>query len=158
MSDKDRALEDRIARLEATSDIMRLKASYFSWCDRNDVDEIVRLFAEDSVLDLQRFGRHAGREQIRRHFESISKQFVFAAHLGANPIIDIVDETHAKGQWRLIIPATIRENNQNTAHWVLGAYDDTYVRVGGTWLFQEVMFHINFIEPHKGDWANSAVL
>jgi len=156
MSDLD--LARRIARLAAIEEIKQLKARYFDYCDHNyDPDGITRLFAEDGVFDGEQFGHHVGHEQIRAYFSRISGQIVFAAHLGLNPIIEVADDDHATGKWRLLMPATARVDGRNEARWLVGAYDDRYIRVSGVWLFEVVKLHVNLYEAHQGSWAESAV-
>jgi hypothetical protein len=148
----------RVARLTAIDEIKRLKARYFEYCDHNyDPDGITGLFAKDGVFDGEQFGRHVGHDQIRAYFSRISGQIVFAAHLGLNPIIEVADDDHATGRWRLIMPATTRANGKNEARWLVGAYDDRYVRVDGVWLFKIMKLHVNLFEPHHASWAETAV-
>ena len=83
---------------------------------------------------------------------------MFAAHLVLNPIVEVQDAEHATGKWRLIMPATFRSAGKNEARWLVAAYDDSFVRVDGTWMFKTLRVHVNFLEPHQGTWASSAVL
>jgi hypothetical protein len=154
----DLELGRHVARLEAIEEIKRLKARYFEYCDHDyDPDGITALFAKNGSFDGEQFGRHVGHDQIRAYFARISGQIVFAAHLGLNPIIEVLDEEHATGKWRLLMPATTRANGRNEARWLVGAYDDRYVRVGGVWLFEAMNLHVNLFEPHQGSWADTAV-
>src|SRR5581483_9614760 len=110
------ALEQRIARLEAIEEIKRLKARYCAYCDDGyDPDGIAGLFTEAGIWDGESFGRHVGRAEIRAFFARASGDITFAAHLVLNPIIDIADATHARGKWRLIMPATVRIDGRSVA-------------------------------------------
>ena len=55
-------------------------------------------------------------------------------------------------------PATFRSGGKNEARWLVAAYDDSFLRVNGTWMFKTLRVHVNFLEPHQGTWASSAVL
>ena len=152
-------LAERISRLETIEAIKQLKARYCAYCDDNyDPEGIGSLFVEDGIWDGERFGRYVGREQIKAFFRSISGEIVFAAHLVLNPIVEVQDAEHATGKWRLIMPATFRSDGKNEARWLVAAYEDSFVRVGGTWMFKTLRVHVNFLEPHQGTWASSAVL
>jgi len=152
-------LAERISRLETIEAIKQLKARYCAYCDDNyDPEGIGALFVEDGIWDGERFGRYVGREQIKAFFRSISGEIVFAAHLVLNPIVEVQDAEHATGTWRLIMPATFRSDGKNEARWLVAAYDDSFVRVKGTWMFKTLRVHVNFLEPHQGTWAASAVL
>ena len=153
-------LEERVARLEAVEAIKRLKARYCAYCDNNyDPEGLAGLFTQAGVWDGETFGRYVGRDEIKSFFQRTSGNIVFAAHLVLNPIIEIKDADHQTGKWRLIMPATAQEAGQRVARrWLIAAYDERYVRVGGTWLFEHLKLHVNFYEPHATGWAQSAVL
>ncbi|MFD2499277.1 nuclear transport factor 2 family protein [Rhizorhabdus histidinilytica] len=53
------SLEERIARLEAESEIRKLKARYLNACDAKDVDAIRACFTPDAELDYQPVGKSA---------------------------------------------------------------------------------------------------
>jgi hypothetical protein len=152
-------LAQRIARLDAIEAIKQLKARYCAYCDDNyDPEGIGALFVEDGIWDGERFGRYVGREEIKAFFRRVSGEIVFAAHLVLNPIIEVQDADHATARWRLIMPATFRTNGKNEARWLVVAYRDDHVRVNGVWMFKHMRIHVNFLEPHQGTWAASAVL
>ena len=153
------SVEERLARLEAVDEIMRLKARYCAYCDDGyDPDGIANLFTEDGIWDGQSFGRHVGREAIRSFFQRASSEITFAAHLVMNPVIDITGPGQATGKWRLIMPATVRlDDATSEARWLVNSYDERYVTVDGVWKFQTMKIHINFYAPHLGTWVETAV-
>jgi hypothetical protein len=156
MSDID--LKNQLGRLAAIEEIKQLKALYCEYCDHQyNPNGIASLFVEDGIWDGEQFGRYVGREQIKSFFSRVSGEIIFAAHLVLNPIIEIEDASHASGRWRLVMPATVRAEGKNEARWLLGAYDDRYVRVDGRWLFQSLKTHVNFFTAHLGSWAETAV-
>ena len=125
-------LEERVDRLESIEAIKRLKAVYCMYCDaKYDAEGICSLFTEDGVWDGgPSFGRYEGHDQIRKFFEGISGDIVFAAHLVLNPIIT-VEGNKAHGRWWLHMPCTaindagnsggplaaIRVRRRLCAHW-----------------------------------------
>src|ERR1051326_3519995 len=152
-------LADRISRLETIEPIKQLKARYCAYCDDNyDPEGIGSLFVENGIWDGERFGRYVGREQIKAFFRSISGEIVFAAHLVLNPIVEIPDGEHATGKWRLIMPATFRRDGKHAAGGVFPADEESLGRRGGKWMRETLRVHVNFLEPHQGTWAASAVL
>jgi hypothetical protein len=74
-----------------------------------------------------------------------------------NPVIGFVDDDTATGKWRLIEPASVNDEGRLDSRLLLAAYNDIYVRVGGTWLHQSVTVHVNFFEPLSKGWAHAAV-
>ncbi len=150
-----RTLEEQIARLTAIEDIKQLKARYCAYCDAQyDPDGLASLFVEDGVWDGgKEFGRYEGREAIRTFFRGVSGGLVFAAHLVLNPIIT-VSGSHATGQWRLIMPCTMKnEAGALEARWLLSAYDEQYVERDGRWLFQSLRVTTQFFAAHETGWA-----
>jgi hypothetical protein len=155
----EQTLERQIADLTAIEAIKKLKAQYCAYCDDHyDPEGIAGLFVEDGVWEGESFGHHVGREAIESFFRRISGEIVFAAHLVLNPIIDVEGMDRARGKWRLIMPATVRGADDNVAKWLVGAYDERYIRVDGVWMFQMLNFRINFYTPHLESWAGTAVL
>jgi hypothetical protein len=91
-------LERRVRALEDIEVIKQLKYRYADACDRGyDADALADLFTEDAVWDGGLFGRYEGREAIRRFFEGVSSDIVFATHYMMNPIITVEDD-QARGQ------------------------------------------------------------
>ena len=151
-------LERRVETLESIEAIKRLKHQYCAYCDDGyDADGIAAQFVEDGIWDGgDDFGRYQGREEIHAHFTRVSSQIVFAGHLVMNERIDVdLDSETARGQWWIIMPATIVMEGAKTAVWLLGEYDDSYVRRDGTWMFETLSVDIHFIKPHKDGWVEA---
>ena len=150
-------MEQRLARIEAIEEIRQLKHLYFAYCDDNyNPPGIAALFTEDGVWQGELFGNHVGRDAIRQHFERVSSDIVFAAHLGMNSIIEVDGDT-ATGKWRMIMPSVVMNGGAKEARWLLVAYEDVYAKVDGRWMFKSMSIHVNFYSPHLGDWADTAV-
>ena len=149
-------LERRVETLESIEAIKRLKHQYCAYCDDGyDADGIAAQFVEDGIWDGgEEFGRHEGRAAIHAHFARVSSQIVFAGHLVMNERIDVdLDNDSARGQWWIIMPATMVMEGVKTAVWLLGQYDDRYVRRDGTWMYQTLTVNIHFVKPHKDGWV-----
>ncbi len=148
-------LEARLDRMESIEAIKKLKHQYCAYCDDSyDPEGIASLFVEDGVWDGgAHFGRHEGHAAIKAHFSAVSSRIVFSAHLVLNERIT-VEGDRARAAWWIIMPATIvGEGGKRAASWLLGEYDDRYVRRGGTWLFERLTIDTHFVAPHAGGWA-----
>lgn len=67
-------LAQHIQTLESIEAIKQLKARYCALCDdQYDANGIASLFTEDAVWDGGNFGRHEGREAIRKFFQGASE-------------------------------------------------------------------------------------
>ncbi len=155
----DLSLEEKIHRLYASHEIKNLKALYCAYCDDNyNPRGLASLFTENAVWDGgPEFGRHSGRDAIRDFFANVSGSILFAAHLVMNPIIE-VSKDRATGQWRLIMPCTVREPNQEAeAKWLLSKYDEEYEFSDSKWLFSKMTVESQFYSGHKEGWAQDTI-
>ncbi len=149
------SLEVRVDRLESIEAIKKLKHIYMQHCDLGyPPEKLGPLFIDEAVWTSAVFGHHAGRKAIETFFGGISAQIVFAAHLAMNFIID-VDGDQASGQWRILMPCTMMEDGKQVSRWILGDYEERYVRRDGVWLFEKIDFLVNFNVPSLESWAGT---
>ena len=147
------SLEKRIDRLESIEAIKKLKHRYMNYCDLGyPPAKLGPLFIDDAVWSSKEFGVHPSRRALETFFAGISSQIVFAAHLAMNFIIE-VEGDHGTGKWRILMPCTMVENGKKVSRWLLGDYDEVYVRRNGVWLFKSIDFVVNFNVPFDQDWA-----
>ncbi len=147
------SLEARVDRLESIEAIKKLKHVYMQHCDLGYPPDLLGpLFVDEAVWTSAVFGHHAGRKAIEDFFGGISAQIVFAAHLAMNFIID-VEGDRASGQWRILMPCTMVEEGRQVSRWILGDYDERYLRQDGVWRFEKIDFLVNFNVPSLESWA-----
>jgi hypothetical protein len=125
------ALEARIARLEAESEIRRLKARYLNACDLKDVDAIRACFHPDAELDYAPMGKF-GLEQMIAVFTQIAVGSPIAdCHQIHNGEIEILDGGRACARWSLSF-ATY-DPRSGSFRLMSGIYDDEYADTGEGW-------------------------
>ena len=145
-------LERRITTLEDIEEIKQLKARYCAACDNGyDADRIVTLFTADGIWDGGEFGKVQGHAAIRTLFEGLDKLISFCQHNVMNPIIK-VDGDRAKADWYLWAPYISRRHND--LGWIVGRYEDDYVKIDGEWKFHQLRAIIRLNVPGEKDGYN----
>lgn len=154
MSTSTLTLEERIARLEAVQDIIKLKADYAAAVDRADLDGIVALFTEDAVWASDVFGTYTGRDEIRVCMDE--PEIPWSKHFMTNPAIVIgADGTTASGRWYLWQTGVFTEigGGDPTAAVMIGVYDEEYVLRDGSWFFSVMNVDIQHISDIQKGWV-----
>ena len=99
-----KALEKRIQVLEDIEAIKDLKARYAAVCDdKYNPEKGIKLFTQDGIWNGGKdFGIHKGRKAIKKFFEGVAQNIVFAVHFFLQPTIKISkDGKTATGKWYL---------------------------------------------------------
>lgn len=152
--------ERRIERLEDIEAIRRLKWRYALAADdrtagRVNVDDALQLFAADAVLEDNRHGRAAGRDEIRALLLALGEQADWSLHFLQDTGIEIAaDRATARGRWYLLEVARMKSPRSGRPEqvWIAGVYDDRFVRVDGQWLFSAVKLDVQRIVGETGVW------
>ncbi len=145
-------MAQRLRRLEDIDAIQKLKARYCNYCDggwdrpTHDYDGVASLFVEDGLWDARPLAPLAqGREAIRDLFKGFQAA-PFAVHYVTNPIIEVDGDT-ATGQWHLLLAITQGDDQQ--AFWVIGIYNDEFVRTPEGWRFKALRFTPATMTPYE---------
>ena len=150
MTARKLTLEDRVRVLEDVEAIKRLKHEYCFALDRRDWDSVAGFFARDGVVDYGAIGRARGQRAIRRLFvDRISRDFSFFAHMVHNPVIEVRGD-RASGKWYFDIPAAVVPDQ---ARWIMGWYDDEYVREDGRWRYASLKSSYFYISSYEKGWG-----
>lgn len=155
MTDPD--LRRMVEELKAIEDIKRLKAHYCQHCDRDyDPDALAALFTEDAVWDAGPLrGLHTGRQAIGAFFAGAATMIPYAAHLVTNPLIEVdLDAGTATGQWRMLMPCTLRNAGGSQAAFQVADYDEAYRLVDGEWLFARLKVRLQRLPIPAAQWID----
>jgi hypothetical protein len=112
-------------------------------------------FTDDARVD---FGLGAasvfeGREGLRTFFGTVVPQTIsFCVHMVHNPIIEVHGD-RATGRWYYEAPTT--DVATNRAQWMMGTYEEEYVRDGGRWKFSFIRARWKYITPYDEGWARN---
>lgn len=150
----------RIQVLEDIEAIKKLKATYCYLCDAglDDPqvrDELLSHFAADARVDfgLGPASIYEGPEGLTLFFGTVVPSAVsFCIHMVHNPIIDVHGD-RATGRWYYEAPTT--DTATGRAQWMMGIYDEDYVRDGGRWKFASIQTKWKYISPYDEGWAKN---
>lgn len=140
------SISKKLVALADIEEIRTLKYRYATLCDQGyPRRELMGLFTGDAVWDGGIFGVHSGREAIGDFFTYSAQEIEFAVHYVSNPIVD-VDGDRATASWMLWQSLVLRRNKN--AYWLMGRYQDAYVRVESEWQFAHVTLEVASLTPY----------
>jgi ketosteroid isomerase-like protein len=158
-----RTLEQKIQELLDIEEIKRLKARYCFGCDgipsidvtknrQVDFELVTSLFTDDATLEG--VGRCQGRAAIREYYKGIQR-LPLAIHSVTTPLIEVHGDA-ATGKWHGIIPLITAE--EKVAAWLIGVYQDDFVRTADGWKIRKLGFTPHFLTPAGESWATTRYL
>lgn len=151
-------LERRIARIEATEEIKRLKARYAQASDSDyDWRSFQDLFTADGVWHSNAFGTYEGREAVGGFMKAIADtgSIGFAHHSMIPQWIDIAEDgLTAHGRWYLIEFATMPDaDGVDRAVIITCIYEDDFRLEEGRWLIAKVDARFQFVSDWDKGWV-----
>ncbi|QDQ96255.1 nuclear transport factor 2 family protein [Tomitella fengzijianii] len=136
--DRLRALEERVAKLEARDAIVALKHRYLRACDAKDPEGFRAAFiAKGAVIDYGPLGRFEDADGIAAVYRTIALEKVDEAyvvldmHHGLHPDIRLTGPDSATGQWTLRFRQVDRRAGTESVSAI--EYDDEYAVEDGEW-------------------------
>lgn len=146
---------DELASIQAIQQVM---TDYMYACDRKSDKghHVAVCFAPDgrwaSVGELGKPTWGAtGYEELKKKFDRNVERMPFSAHFLTNPRITVdVEKDTGEGKFMYLQPCTYRDG---TALWTSGEYRNTFVRIDGRWLIQELTVSNYFTTPYDQGWA-----
>ncbi len=128
------ALEASVQSLRDIEAIKQLKSRYLNACDRQDPEAVRDCFAEGEVIiDMSYFGHCRNRDEFvdEVFVPRGCHEYVLDMHHCANPEIEVLSDTEARGTWALNYRNI---NTQDHTLTLLSAlYHDEYRKVNGQW-------------------------
>ena len=133
-------IEQRLRALESAEAIRTLKSRYFFACDRKDPVTMRACFADGPVhIDYGAVGTFDNADALVALYSSIAcHPHMVEMHHGANPQIEVIDETRAQGKWSLHYCLINTQNNSFTQ--LGGYYEDEYRRTPSGWKISSTRF------------------
>ncbi len=132
--------EQRIQALEDAEAIRSLKARYLFACDRKDPKTMRACFADGEVhIDYGAIGTFDNADTLVGLYAQIAcHDYMVEMHHGANPQIEVLDASRARGTWSLhyfLINTQVKSITQ-----LAGYYEDEYVKTAAGWKISSTRF------------------
>lgn len=144
-------LESRVRVLEDIEAIKKMKARYSYFADAFNWEAFVDLFTDNGVVDFGSLGSYEGKVELLNFFKT-SMPFNYFTHMFHNPIIEVKGEK-ATGEWYFEVPAT--HAGKNRAVWIVGKFEEKYVKVGVEWKINNCKAKIYFCTPYDEGWVKT---
>ena len=168
------SLRGEVLLLKDRNEICALQYKYGYYLDKCLYDEVVDLFAENSVATFLN-GIYCGKESIRRlmcgWFRELFTQGhngpvygFFLDHLLLQDIITVApDRQTAKGRFRCLMLAGTHESRPKVpgmprACWEAGIYEHSYVRENGAWKISVYDYSLLWQADYEKGWAVGGAL
>ncbi|MDQ8018461.1 MAG: nuclear transport factor 2 family protein [Bordetella sp.] len=139
------SLVARVERLESLEAIRTLRARYHELVNEDEGARLYELFAPDATVAYNGRPEVRGREAIRRFFETFpvqhARQFMHQHEIRW-------EGDRATGHCYL----DGRPVSQGRSLYVVGRFDDEYVRLDGRWLFQRVVLTVHYMIEAAERW------
>jgi hypothetical protein len=140
----EHTLAQRLMVLESIEAIRNLRCRYHELVNEDAGQRLHELFAPDASAVYGGRAEVRGRDAIRDFFASFpikwARQFVH------NHVVE-TDGTTGRGYCYL----DGRPVKDGKSYYVVGRFDDEYVRIDGTWYFQRVVLTVHYmVEPGQG--------
>ena len=150
-------LADEAVRLEDKAALRRLQNAYGYYLDRGLWDEAAKLFADDATIEFGNEGVYAGKARIGQYFLRLGGGKVGLAKGQLNsqyfimPVITLgKDGKTAMARWKDI---AMKGEFGKAAYWGDGAYENTYVKLGGVWKIKSLHRFTTYVAPYEKGWA-----
>lgn len=127
------SLEARITRLEAESDIEKLRYRYWFAILDKDVSALVNCFAPDAHLEYGMGIELDGTENIREFFEMVlgNEDLALQMPRGTNGIVDLNSDTSADGRW--LVQVVMLRHSEKIGSRINVQYFERYEKLDGEW-------------------------
>ena len=121
--------------------IRELYARYALYVDASRFEDWVDCFTEDGIFESPSFGKHAGRDALRKFCASYKESWAGAQvrHMMVNVSFDVHGD-HAHGCCNLIY---FHIKNGKTELAAVGGYKDELRKVNGEWRFAHRQVYVD---------------
>jgi hypothetical protein len=151
-----RALELKLARLQAVDQVENLESSYGYYADMSMQDATSALFTDNASLEILGRGVFLGSDRIYEYMRRLGAPSYgrLFTHMQLQPVINVsADGTQANVRARLF-EMFGAWNSQ--AQWATGTYENRFVLDNGQWKYQGLIGYQTFYTPYEEGWGKKS--
>ncbi|MET8799054.1 nuclear transport factor 2 family protein [Nocardia sp. NPDC004568] len=133
--------------------VLTLAARYAQAVDRRDTTALVALFAPEVVFVLppetnrtNASSELRGREPVARSVVESVSHLVATRHVVEQQVLEIATDHDARGETYCTAHHLYPRGDGHRDHRLALRYQDTFARIGGTWLFSRREIVVDFAE------------
>lgn len=140
-----RALAERVEQMESIEAIRALRARYHELVNEDAGNRLYELFAPDASVAYGGRPEVRGRDNIRAFFASFpvqtARQFIHSH------VVQVQDDRGTGSSY--LDGRPVRDGK---SFYVVGRFDDEYIRLDGQWLFQRVTLSVHYMIEAAERW------
>lgn len=140
-----RVLTAQVERLDSIEAIRALRARYHELVNEDAGPSLYELFAPDAAVVYGGRPEVQGRENIRAFFASFpvqsARQFIHS---------HMVEVEGNRGTGTSYLDG--RPVRDGKSYYVVGRFDDEYIRLDGKWMFQRVVLNVHYMIEAAERW------
>ena len=145
LHDHVRALTERVECMESIEAIRALRARYHELVNEDAGNRLYELFAHDAHVAYGGRPEVRGRDNIRAFFASFpvqtARQFIHS---------HVVQVQGDRGRGSSYLDG--RPVRDGRSYYVVGRFDDEYIRLDGQWFFQRVTLSVHYMIEAAERW------
>jgi ketosteroid isomerase-like protein len=138
-------LQTQVERFDSVEAIRALRARYHELVNEDAGSRLYELFAPDAAIVYGGRPEMRGRENIRAFFASFpvqaARQFIHS---------HVVDVEGERGTGVSYLDG--RPVRDGKSYYVVGRFDDVYIRLDGQWMFQRVVLSVHYMIEAAERW------
>lgn len=148
-----RALELKLERLRAASEVENLESTYGYYADKSMQDAISALFAQNSTLEILGRGVFIGRDRVYEYMRRLGAPTngTLFNHMQLQPVVTVSpDGNSANIRARLVVMFGQLNSSAQLAE---GTYENRFVKENGVWKYQSLAGFQTFYTDYEQGWG-----
>jgi len=148
-----RALELKLARLQAVDQVENLESAYGYYADMSMQDATSALFTDNGTLEILGRGVFIGSDRIYEYMRRLGAPGIgrLFTHMQLQPVIHVSpDGTQASVRARLFEMFGVHESQ---AQWASGVYENRFLLDDGVWKYQGLIGYQTFYTQYEEGWG-----